>query len=408
MCNGTLITVWEKKIMHKIGLVTVTYINNYGSHLQSFALQEELRILGYVPEIIDIESVRDDVNKKRRLYVLTRVLDFEEMMAYYQILRRRIACLFDKEYRRIRDNRLIQFKKFSNEKYNLAERVDGWGGLAKQCSDNYEAVIVGSDQNWRPANIAGGFYTLEFVPFEINKIAYATSFGIDHVIDKQKRRARYFLDRIDHLSVREMAGKKIIKELIGRDVPVVLDPTLLLSSDQWDEYIPRESIIKGDYILCYFLGANKAPWEFVKRISKLLRIKTVGILYGEMYRKGLQICVDEKPQNIGPFEFVNLIRHANFVCTDSFHGCAFSINYNRNLFAFYKFASNGKMSTNNRVDSLLSLVGLNDRLFRGNEKIDGTILEDMDYSYANECISRERRRSIEYLIKALENDKPTE
>ena len=394
--------------MRKVGLITVTFAKNYGSHLQSFALQETLRIMGYNPKIINIDSVRNDVERRRKKYVLSRVYDFSEMSAYYQILKRSIARKIDKQYNSIFKNRTLQFNRFAENNYLMAEKVSGWKELTKQCIESYDAVIVGSDQLWRPANIAGGFYTMEFVPDSINKIAYATSFGIDHLVKEQREIARLFLNRINHLSVREQSGQKIIQELIGRSVPIVSDPTLLMDSCEWDNYIPEKPIVEGKYILCYFLGANEIHWDFVKKLKNKTGLKIIGIPFGEMYKKGAASFLDYIPQDIGPFEFVNLIKFASYVCTDSFHGCAFSINYNKNLFVFYKFAKPGKMSTNNRIDNILSWSGLGNRLMNGSEEIQPYMLEDIDYSKVNNRVNNIRKASLQYLKDALDGSRVTD
>lgn len=315
---------------------------------------------------------------------------------------------FDKKYRHIYINRAKQFRLFGQKHYNIAKKVNGWEGLTEQCKESYSAVVIGSDQLWRSANIAGGFYTLEFVPDEINKIAYATSFGLDHVVDQQKEKAKLFLKRINHISVREASGQKIVKELLGRSIPVVNDPTLLLKPDKWDKYIPQSPIIEGKYIFCYFLGTNTEHWEFVKRLKKKTRIKIVGVPYGEKYKKGATDFLDVIPESIGPFEFVNLIKNATYICTDSFHGCAFSINYNKNLFAFYKFAKKGKMSTNSRIDNLLAWTGLSHRIMTGNEKIESNMLGDIEYSDVNKRLDSMRQMSLQYLITSLENTYSTD
>lgn len=387
--------------MKKIGLVTVTYVNNYGSHLQSFALQEKLKNEGFIPEIINIESARKDINRRRRHYVVSRILNFSEMRAYIPIVKRKIALRFDKEYHYIYVDRVKQFKVFSESHYDIAKKVEGWAGLATQCKESFSAVVVGSDQNWRPANIAGGYYTLEFVPDDVNKIAYATSFGLDHVIPQQKEKARFFLSRINHLSVREDSGRRIVEELLHKDIPVVCDPTLLLSASEWDVYIPSDPIVKGKYIFCYFLGANKEYWGFVKKLKAETGLKIVGIPYGEQYVKGVTSYIDEIPQNIGPFEFVNLIKNASFICTDSFHGCAFSINYNKNVFAFYKFTKRGTMSTNNRIDSMFKWIGMQNQIIKSPGKFDLCMLKDVDYSDANKRLEAMRTSSIKYLLEAL-------
>ena len=105
--------------------------------------------------------------------------------------------------------------------------------LGKKCKDKYGAVLVGSDQLWLPGNIAADYYTLNFVPKEVNTIAYSTSFGQSALPSDSAKKATVFLKKIKHIGVREESGQKLVKELAGRSVPVVCDPTLLFTSDEW-------------------------------------------------------------------------------------------------------------------------------------------------------------------------------
>lgn len=387
--------------MKKIGIVSVTYIDNFGSHLQTFALQEVIKKLGYETEIIRIDSAKKEIDKNRKKYVISRILHLDEMMAYFPYIKNKIALKLDSNYRKIVLSRSIQYNDFAKKYYIFSEKVEGFTGLRKLCLDNYDTVIVGSDQNWRPANIAGGYYTLEFVPDEINKVSYATSFGLNHIVNSQKNKSRFFLKRIKHLSVRENSGKEIIKELLGRTIPVVCDPTLLLSSDKWNKYLCDRRIINGDYILCYFLGANPLHWKFIERLKSKTGLKIVGLPYGEIYSKKAVSFIDEIPLEIGPLDFISLIKNATYVCTDSFHCCAFSINYNKNFFAFYKHIQKNHMSTNGRIDNLLDIAGLKNRIITGDESIEDWMLQPINYFDINKKISDFRDMSLKYLSDSI-------
>lgn len=387
--------------MKKIGIVSVTYIDNFGSHLQTFALQEVIKKLGYETEIIRIDSAKKEIDKNRKKYVISRILHLDEMMAYFPYIKNKIALKLDSNYRKIVLSRSIQYNDFAKKYYIFSEKVEGFTGLRKLCLDNYDTVIVGSDQNWRPANIAGGYYTLEFVPDEINKVAYATSFGLNHIVNSQKNKSSFFLKRIKHLSVREQSGKEIIKELLERTIPVVSDPTLLLTSDKWNKYLSDRKIINGDYILCYFLGANPLHWKFVERLKSKTGLKIVGLPYGEIYSKNAVSFLDEIPLEIGPLDFISLIKDATYVCTDSFHCCAFSINYNKIFFAFYKHIQKNNMSTNGRIDNLLDIAGLKNRIITGGESIEDWMLQPINYSDINKKISDFRDMSLKYLSDSI-------
>ena len=390
--------------MKKIGIATVTYIDNFGSHLQSYALQEVVKRLGYVPEVINIAGVKREIEKNRRRYILCTFFDIKEIRSYMYRLRSIIARKVNVKYKRnnlIRKRKYIQFAK----NYNYSDTSYSWEEMSDMCRKQYESVIVGSDQNWRPANIAGGFYTLEFVPDDVNKIAYATSFGIANIKKNQQKKTKFFLNRINYISVRENTGAAIVKGSIGRDINVVCDPTLLLSAEDWGAYCGDAPLIQGEYILCYFLGENVKHREFVLKLKEETGYSVVAILHGAGYIKEKIKYYDEEVNDIGPFEFLNLIKYSSYVCTDSFHGCAFSMNFHKQFFAFEKFSSRDIMSTNDRLYTMFEWAKIQDRIKRGDEEISEEISSLIDYSEVSKYIEEKRKESYDFLRCALQNGK---
>lgn len=208
--------------------------------------------------------------------------------------------------------------------------------LSENCS-RYEAILVGSDQLWLPGNIAADYYTLNFVPNYINTIAYATSFGQSSLPNDSTKLAKVFLSKIKHISVREEAGAKLINNITGRKVPVVCDPTLLFSDKDWMIIQEDVPIIENDYILVYFLGRNSLHREFVTRLKKETGLKVVCLPHIDEYVKSDESCSDVRLYDVDPGQFLNLIRNAKYVCTDSFHCSVFSIQYEREFFTFRRF-----------------------------------------------------------------------
>ncbi|WP_026497117.1 polysaccharide pyruvyl transferase family protein [Butyrivibrio sp. WCD3002] len=351
----------------KIGLAIVTYTINYGTYLQAFATQYAIRKLGYDTEIININSVISDVSKARKKYFIGQLLNFAEVRSYFGTIGSIIQKKINPSYKKYYGSREKAFAKFHDEHFIIGPVCNSWEGLSDHCKD-FDSVVVGSDQLWRPANIAGNFYTLNFVPNDINKISYATSFGLKEIRNNQKEIARAFLSRIQYLSCREESGAEIIKNLTNRQAKVVCDPTMLLSKEDWDSLISQKQIIDGDYILVYLVGENKEHREYIKNIAADESCKIVGVLHGAGYIKGDEKYVDEYPAEVGPFEFLNLIKYAKKVCTDSFHGCVFSIIFEKQLYVFKRFSDANKMSTNSRVTNLLDRFGLGDRLIEEYEK----------------------------------------
>lgn len=380
-----------------VGLAIVTYTINYGTFLQAFATQTAVNNLGYETEIINIDSVISDVSKARKKYFAGQLLNFSEVKSYFPTVQAIIQEKINPRYREYYSARAALFKDFHDRYFKFGPICDSWKGLSERC-DEYSSVIVGSDQLWRPANIAGNFYTLNFVPEEVNKISYATSFGLNNIRESQKRVSAEFLQRIQHLSCREESGVRIIEKLIGRDAKLVCDPTLLLTKPDWEQFIQDEPIVNGEYILTYLLSEQKQPREFVKELSKRTNCKVVGILHGAGYIKGDEKNVDEYPAHIDPFDFINLIKNAKYVCTDSFHGCVFSIIFEKNFFAFKRFSDKDAMSTNNRVTNLLSKFSITDRLVTDMTSVDSA---SIDYTAVNKCVDAFRAESQQFLESAL-------
>ena len=173
--------------MKKIGLVIVTYGTNYGTFLQAFATQQAVRSIGFDTEILDINSVIEDVSRARKKYFAKQIFNVSEVKSYSSVLKGMIWERINSRYRDYLSNRRQFFAEFSKEHFCFAPKVDSWEALSEQCR-KYDAILVGSDQLWRPANIAGDYYTLNYVPEEINKIAYATSFGLKEIRKNQVRK----------------------------------------------------------------------------------------------------------------------------------------------------------------------------------------------------------------------------
>lgn len=382
---------------NKVGLAIVTYTINFGTYLQAFATQVAVQKIGYETEIINIESVIKDVSKMRRQYFLGRIFDFSELKSYLPtielILNKKLNRKF-KKYYSLRENK---FKEFHDKYFKIGKKYSSWKEMSNSCLD-YSSVLVGSDQLWRPANIAGNFYTLNFVPDDINKISYATSFGLSKLRKEQKEVASKFLNRINYLSTREESGAVIIEQCTGRKGEVVCDPTMLLDKEEWNQYISNDPLIKEKYILVYLLNDSKDQRRIIKRFAKEKSLKIVGVLHGAGYVRGDETFVDEAPGDIGPLEFLNLIKYATYIFTDSFHGSVFSTIFEKQFYVFKRFSDKNKMSTNSRVTNLLNKLGLSGRL------VDNYInnVDSIDYEIVNKKLIEFRMFSKDFLITSLE------
>ena len=267
-------------------------------------------------------------------------------------------------------------------------------------SRNYNLVLVGSDQVWAPLGLYSRFYNLIFVDECIPTMSYASSFGVTQIPWWQRRSTASFLKRIDAISVRELQGKQIVMELTGRDATVVCDPTLLRTREQWEqEFIGKMPKVENDYIFCYLLGHRSESRDVVRQLSKDTGLPVVAIRHTDEYIACDECFGDIALWDVDPIEFVQLISRATYVCTDSFHCSVFSIIFHRPFLTFYRFASTDRNSRNSRIDSLLSLTGLTERLYHSD--ITKEIQQTIDYHSVDLKINQLRNLSMGFLKKGL-------
>lgn len=343
--------------MNKTGLCVRFDCNNYGSMLQIFATQKAIEETGTEYEIIryskhalsslirQIPSIFNPAfmsNQKRLGNNRDSYNDHPDIKEKIQE-RRKIFC----EYR----NKYIG-------PYSPVYR--GYLRL-KSAAKSYDNVIVGSDQLWNPAGLESGFYNLLFVPDNVNKISFATSFGVSSISKAQQRATKHYLDRINHISVREQRGKEIVKSLTGRDALVALDPTLLYTGEEWKSFFPNSSLYDEPYIFAYLLGTNEEHRLWVRSLSNVTGLKVICCPHLDHFNECDLNFGDIQRFETSPIDFLNLIRNAKYVCTDSFHGTVFSILNHKQFLTFYRFSGDNKLSTNSRIDSLLGLLNLKDR-----------------------------------------------
>lgn len=391
----------------KIALVTCYFQKNYGSQLQAYATQMAFDKLGLANETIKIDGLLPEINKAKYRYFLSKIFDKNTVKDKMATVRKVIAKKQNPEYAKNLEVRYKMFEDFANTQFTLSKQ---YGSKAELCAeaDKYAAVVVGSDQLWLPSNISADYYTLNWVPENVCKIALSTSFGISVLSKKYGEIAGRFLNRIDYVSIREVSGQKLIKQWANRDVPVVCDPTIMFTADEWVKALGADGDGKrfadgNKYILVYFLGNN--PWEreVVKRVQQETGLKIVQIAHSDEYVKSDVGFADYTPYNAGPKEFEELIRDAEYVFTDSFHCSVFSMLNGKNFFTFPRYADDGPASTNGRLYSLLSLVKQEQRMVRKNDQFDvkAKLAEDVDYTVVHSELDNLRQFTWNWLTNAL-------
>ena len=384
----------------KIGIVSCYFKHNYGSMLQAYATQKVLDNMGLENETFEITS-NIDFKKGKAQYYKSQIFNFKFIKSKFGMIKLKIDKKVHKELGRniaIRDKKYKEFQK----EFRLTSPQLTYNDLNEN-SKRYSSIIVGSDQLWLPVNVVADYYTLNWVPDNINKISYATSFGISEIPEKYKEKYTEFLKRINYISVREDKGCKIVKDLTGREAKLVCDPTMLLSKEEWSQVQNEEPIIKENYILCYFLGKNIEHRKFAERLKEKTGCKIVSLNHADEYVKYSDKFADITPYDIGPKEFLNLIRNAKYVCTDSFHGTVFSLINNIEFFTFERFKNkNSKVSTNSRIYSLLGLMNLENRLLKGNENVEEILKDKINFDAVNQKLKSFREESKEFLQDALQ------
>lgn len=379
--------------MKKIGLLSV-YNHNYGSILQAYAMQTVLRDLGNTVEIIYYKK-NNIIKQAMRLFYLPL------LKATIKMKWKTLYCKFFQRatYNGVLVGREKAFCKFIQNNMIFSEQYIGRESLIKG-TNNYDCFVLGSDQVWNPMNLGGDFYTMSFIPDNKVKITYAPSFGVSQIPQMQRKKTKEYLERIDYISVRENDGVRIVKELTGRDVVQVVDPTILVEKTMWDN-IKGNRIIQENYILCYFISSNAEYRKFAENLAKKTGLKLVAIPHVDEYVKSDQGFGDIIPEIVGPIEFVNLISNASYVCTDSFHGSVFSTLYERPFFTFARYTNQGKDSTNSRLYSYLKLIGMENRMYSADCQIEEKDLIAPAFDTAKKNLEQMRIKSLQYLIDAL-------
>lgn len=352
--------------MKNIGIVTINDDDNYGNRLQNYAVQEFFRKENINPLTLKNRPIRNTKDK----YILRVLKDYIK-----KILKRPSRAFEERRKNFAKFNENI---KFSEKEINAYSKI----------SDQFDFFVTGSDQVWNPNfGRLRDVDLLEFAKTE-QRIAFSASFGISELPENCKEKAKRELENFKAISVREDRGKEIVEELTERkDVQVLVDPTMLLTSEEWDKVEKKPEQLKTDkYILNYFLGemSEKRKKE-IERIAKENNCEIINIL-----------DKNSPFYQTGPSEFLYLEKNAFLICTDSFHSSVFAILYNRPFVVFDREDANVKM--NSRLDTLLKKFKLENRWYE--DKITEEQLQ-VDYKESYMILEGERKKAKEFLENAI-------
>lgn len=365
----------------KVEVITLHRIVNYGSVLQAYATQESIKKLGYDVEFIDYYPER-----MHMFGMLKRIKNKSEKFKKSFILRNIARIIIFPSYVK----RFSVFKSFIKNKLNLSKITYL---NEQQLRDNLPVADIyctGSDQVWN-SEWNEKIDKVFFLDFDIGnrkKIAYSASFGKKELDNDEIEITRELLSKYNAISLREQSGVDILTSL-GLKGTNVVDPTLLLNGEEWRK-ISSNKFKKDDYILVYNLNRNKRIDKYAENLSRKtgLKVRFLSYQFHEFYKKGKISC------NPKVEDFLALIDNAKYIVTDSFHGTAFSLNFNKNFIIVYP----EKFST--RLQSILNLLGLENRVAK-----DETDLEisdrNIDYENINKILAEERKKSLDWLKGAL-------
>lgn len=368
--------------MKKIATITFHSPYNHGSNLQAYALQE------YIKKICadcdyKIINLRTDIQKE--MYKTC----FEKKGIKNMI--KSFMTFYEKKDRLVRKEK---FEYFINNILQVTKEYSSLEELKKESWD-YEYFISGSDQLWNLN--AKDFDWANFLEFvnKGKKISYAASFGAtkQQWDLSERERVKKDLEKYDCISVREQGSFENVKKLLNIEPMINVDPTMLITKEEWLSIISKQPLVTGDYIFFYNLKGDKNIIKIAKKVSNILNMPIVitqrtfktEIFYG--YKKKL---------DAGPLEFLNLVNNAKLVLSSSFHGTVFSVLLNKPFFAIN---GNGDY----RIFTLLEKMNLSDRTIE-KENIVEKIKKynEIDFEEANKLLEAERKKSESYLKNALD------
>lgn len=364
----------------KIGIITFHRPHNYGAVIQAYAMQKIFKDLGYQPEIIDF--MRSEQVDYTSLY--------SKRHGVKSIFKNALMLPFHKE----RKVRAEKFNCFIDEKLVKSKEIYKDETEVKAAGDIYDIYFTGSDQVWNPTKESdiSTSYFLDFVKDDKKRYAYAPSIGTAEKDDLVPYKS--LLERYSKISCREQRGADILSELLGKEVPVVLDPTLLVKRLRLEELVVKKK--EEPYIFYYSLdGFDKRTRnvDILSYLKKRYGYKIKMITPEWLYHYG----VGEQIGDAGIEDFLSLIYNAEFICTNSFHGTALSLAFGK---PFYVLENRG--GNDDRKQGLLKSLHLENRVISNIEESEKTKDYHLNYDSVNLYLDKLRDKSLAFIRECLE------
>lgn len=362
----------------KVCFVTLHRVFNYGSILQAYATQKIVESCGFDCEVIDYITPQ---RTKRAIKKQYKAKGFKGYL--HKFLRNFSLILKRKSFGSFIKKNL----KLSSEQYIDINDL-------RKSPPQADIYMVGSDQVWNSyynEGIDEGFF-LNFGNEDIRRIAFVSSFGKEELDMSEKVRTKELLLKFNSISVREQSAQNIIMDLGLEKPEILIDPTLQISAEDWRSIASLRLLSKPYLLLMLLYNEDNGATDYAKKIAHEKGLILVKLSWDLVKDKRVdKLFTHRKPQ-----DFLSLFDNASFVVTNSFHGLAFSINFNK------QFVVVKRNQFNSRIDSLLSLTGLTDRLIEPLKNGDNDIANEIiDYTLVNNIIAKEREKARLYLLNAL-------
>lgn len=364
---------------------TITWLkyNNFGTFLQAYALQQSILKLGYENHILNDECISSP--------------DFSFIGICKRIIRR---ILFwgrkskDISYSHVIEETNKAYVKF-RQKYLVID--DDTAGNPSDSLERYDQFICGSDQIWCPTfhKHLQGYYYADFFPKK--KIAYAASFGVNQYPEDKKVEFIRLVSGFSAISCREKIGCRFVDEILNRKALHVVDPTLLLTGEEWRKIAECPTDMpKEKYLLTYFLTPNQWYLDYAREYARKNDLKLVTFYIRPTSQQEADLTI-----NAGPCEFVSLIDHAEIFFTDSFHGSIFATHMGTPFVGFKRFIGE-KSGQNHRLTDLYAKMNITERFIvdaKDCYRIEN--LPQQDFVAMRECLKSEIQLSLDFLEKSL-------
>ena len=387
----------------KIGIVTLYHNNyNFGGLLQAYALPTSLKkYLGIPAEQIDylfLPEQETKTEKPKNNISISKIINLVGFLFFDRL---------EKSNLNKRKKAFEQFMKYIPH----SDRVYGYDNICETLKV-YNTFICGGDQIWIDCKKMPWFrtedsrvFTLRFVPDKVKKISYAPSMAVLELTEEFKKEFCIGVNRLDRVSVREKRSLPVLRKLTDKPVTVAVDPVLLLKESDWLKEI-NYSGKKEKYILCYLLSDSISQRKALTKLAKKLNYKIITFphILHNIVRKCDLFFGDIRDYSSGPREFIELIKNAEMVITDSFHACVFSMIFKTPFAVFErnKIGENGNM--NSRIYDFLEEYHLENQLVTEKELTEMQEIPKIDFTYAHEHWEKRRQESLKYLENALKNN----